>query len=71
MEKITVAAMLRERTESMRSSQGGQQGLRGFHVVIIALWLLLLGLSGCGYKTDPVYMPAGEHNVTNPTDGAR
>jgi hypothetical protein len=34
------------------------------------LCLLALGLSGCGYKTDPVYKPAGEQNLTSRMDGA-
>ncbi len=33
-----------------------------FHGMIIAS--LLFGATGCGYKTDPVYVPHTEHNLS-------
>jgi len=66
-----IAAMPGEGAKSMKRSERTEQRLGGFHGAIIASWLFALSLAGCGYKTDPVYLPPVEHNVTQATAGIR
>ena len=62
--------MLRKGAEVTRRNQGSTQRLGGFHGAIIASWILALALSGCGYKTDPVYVGPAHHTPVATGDGA-
>ena len=65
IEITTIAAMLRKGTESMHRSQHGKKRPGIFHGVIIASCLAAWLLAGCGYKTDPVYVPPmADHNLS-------
>ena len=44
-----------------------QNRLRIFHSVIIAS-LFYMALSGCGHKTDPVYVPDGKSGTVKGID---
>ncbi len=72
LEKSPVAAMLGKGPKRVKRNERIDQCPGVFHGVIIASCLLAWALTGCGYKTDPVYMaPAAEKNSTTVTDGTR
>ncbi len=52
--------MLPKGFELRRREKGFDDFSGRFHLAIIASLLLLLG--GCGYKTDPVYVPPTDQN---------
>ena len=65
IEKFTVAAVLTKGFELGTGNKRSNYGTAVFHAAIIASLLLLA--TGCGYKTDPVYVPPAEQNQTGGT----
>jgi len=64
-EKFPIAGMRRKRVENRCTDKRSKDRFGCFHGGIIASLLLILALEGCGYKTDPVYTPPVEKNVTD------